>query len=198
MDGFRYEHNLSNFIRMNFIFIFWGVAITAGLIFVGVQVHLSKKHERTIIVPDHLARNVAYTDDEIPLEALNDYVEKIADYGFNFTPATARNRLGKLLTFFHPDAFPSAKQTYYELADNVERMKVTQSFIIDKPIEVDTDKKTITFSGIQRMMIETKPLAADTKTYVITYIVTSGLWQIMSLDEKIQGAVVPGGSKNAK
>lgn len=196
MDDFRYEHNLSNLIRNNFIFIFWGIIISAAVIFLGFQVERATQHQRTILLPDRVDRKVVVTDDHVPLELIEEYTEKICGYAFNFTPATARDRFGKLIQYFHPDDFPSAKQTFYELAETIERTKVSSSFIINRPIEVDTEKMIITVSGTTRMWVEGKFLPVDDKTYLIAYKITKGLWQLKSVDEKVQGmATIPEGGK---
>lgn len=198
MDGVNYEHSLSNLIRNNFIFIFWGVLITCAIIFLGFKVDRAMKYQRTILVPDHFSRRVEITDDHIPLGILEDYTESITGYAFNYNPATARGRFGKLLQYFHPDDFASAKQTFYELADTVERTKLSSSFVVNKPIEIDTEKKVITVSGAARLWVDSKFIDTDDKTYFITYQITNSMFQVKSIEEKVQGAVVsPGGAKNA-
>lgn len=198
MEGFTYEHSLSNLIRNNFIFIFWGVCITLGLFYVGYKVDKAMNYSRTILVPDHLARKVTFTGDDIPLDYLEDYTEKIVGYAFNYTPATARSRFGKLLQYFNSDSFPSAKQTFYEMADTIERTKLSSSFVITRPIEVDTEKQIITVSGSARLWVESKFIDVNEKTYFISYTITKTLFGVKSIDEKVQEAAVPGGGKNAK
>jgi type IV conjugative transfer system protein TraE len=197
MKDQQYEHSLSNLIRNNFIFIFWGACITVAVLILAFKVDSAMKYQRTILVPDHLARKVEISDDHIPLEILEDYTESITGYAFNFTPATARGRFGKLLQYFHPDDFASAKQSFYELADTVERTKLSSSFVINKPIEIDTDKKVITVSGATRLWVESKFIDTEDKVYFITYQVTKGMFQVKAIEEKVQGAAVtPGGAKN--
>ena len=197
MDDLRYEHSLSNMIRNNFIFIFWGIIISASIIFLGFKIDRAMRYQRTIIMPDYIARKIVITDDHVPLELIEEYTEKMCGYAFNFTPATARDRFGKLIQYFHPDDFPSAKQSFYELAETVERTKVSSSFVINRPIEVDTEKMVITVSGTTRMWVEGKFLPVDDKTYLIAYTISKGLFQLKTIDEKVQGmaAATPGGGK---
>ena len=198
MNRFSYEHSLSNLIRNNFIFIFWGICITLGLFYLGNKVDNAMKYQRTTIIPDHIARKVTLTGEDLPADFLEDYAETITGYMSNFTPATARSRFGKLLQYFHPDSFPTAKQTFYEMADTVERTKLSSSFVIDKPIEVDTEKKIITVTGLARLSVESKFIDTDEKTYFITYTITKGLFQLKSIEEKVKEGTAPGGGKDAK
>lgn len=198
MEYLTYEHRLANLIRNNFLFIVWGVLITLGMFWLGYKIDRVSRHQRSFIVPDHIARKIEFTDDHIPSELLEEYSEKVAQYAFNFTPATARARFGRLLQYFHPDSFPSAKKTFFEMADTIERTKVSSSFVINKPIEVDTEKKTITVSGAARLWVESKFIDTEEKTYIISYTITDSLFQLLSVDEKIKGTATSGEDKNAK
>ena len=198
MDRFTYEHGLSNLIRNNFIFIFWGAGITLGLFYLGYKIDIAMKYQRTTIIPDHLARKVTFTGEDLPVDFLEDYAEKVTGYAFNYTPATARSRFGTLLQYFHPDFFPSAKQSFYEMADTIERTKLSSSFVIDKPIEVDTEKKIITVTGLARLSVESKFLDTEEKTYFISYTISRSLFQLKTIDEKVKEGTGVGGVKDAK
>ena len=144
-------------------------------------VYKSVKHQRTILVPVGLNSKVEITDNT----ASDEYVRHIARYlfglAFNYTPHTARQQFDELLTFYSPATFPEAKSRFYNLADTIEVVKVSQVFYISK-MERQGNKVYVT--GSLRQYAEDKKIIDDkTKRYVMDFEINEGKFNVIDIKE---------------
>ncbi|MDA8089220.1 MAG: type IV conjugative transfer system protein TraE [Nitrospiraceae bacterium] len=184
-----YMQRLSNVMAENrllkFVVAVIGLAVIANCFFTFNMA----KHERTILVPAGLNSRVEVTDGQ----ASDGYLDLMARYvlglALDYTPATARQQFGELLTLYAPEAFPGARKTFYSLADTVETAGVSSAFFIGS-IKVDRTTGGIEATGVSRQFAQDgSPLGPDKETtYELSYRISAGRFQLTGFGEK-------GGSK---
>lgn len=174
--------NLLSYKRLLELFI---VVIGIATFHNSFKIDKAMHYQRDIIIPAGLDKRVTITSDHASDEYIKAFARVLTNLAFNFSYSTVRGQYGELLQYFTPESFPQAKQAFYDLADSYERMRITQSFIINKSPEVDFDKNTITVSGSQRQWVENSFLEPEQKAYIITYKMVDGRFFVMSIEEKI-------------
>lgn len=154
---------------------------------------------RTELVPAGLDRRVYVGDDGASDDYFRCFVRNINDLYLNYNPGSARRQFGELLQYFTPEQFPVKLAEYKSLADSIERIKVSSQFVISRDPEVNQEKKTITITGTQRQWVESQAAVPEEKTYLITYAMASGHFQLVDIVEvkKTQTDVKPG-DRNVK
>lgn len=151
------------------------------------KIDLAMKYQRTIIVPSGLDQKVTIVGDRASEEYLRVFARVVTNLAFNYSTASARGQFGELLQYFTPDTFPAAKTAFYSMADTIERTKVSSSFVISKPAEIDSDKHIMTITGLQRQWVEANAFPTAEKTYEIGFKITDGKFAVTGITEKLQG-----------
>lgn len=148
------------------------------------KIDLAMKYQRTILVPTGLDHRVTIVGDRASDEYLRIFARVISNLAFNYNTSAVRSQYGELLQYFTADTFPAAKTAFYSMADTIERTRVCSSFVIDKPIEIDSDKQTILVTGIQRQWVESNFIDNAEKSYVISFKMTDGKFSVTAIAEK--------------
>jgi conjugal transfer pilus assembly protein TraE len=174
----------SNIKGENRLLRFFVAVIGAAVIVNSFFVYTSVKHQRTVLVPAGLNSRVEVSDGN----ASDDYLKFITRYAaglaLNYTPATARQQFGELLSLYSPDAFPEAKKAFYGLADTVETAGVTNSFFIIS-IRVDRKKGVIDMTGLKRQSAQDSKVIDDVQTtYELGYGISDGRFMLTYFKEK--------------
>jgi len=181
-----YKNKLLQLVAQNGLLKFIVLIIGTTVLWNTHQTNKALHYQKTILVPSGLDRKVTISSDGASDEYMRIFGRTITNLAFNFSNANIRGQYGELLQYFTAESFPQAKQAFYELADSYERMRITQSYIISKPIEVDQSKHIITVSGIQRQWVENNFLEPQEKTYMITYQMIDGRFGVVSIDERLR------------
>lgn len=178
-----FEKKLSNLFAENRLLKFYAASMTVGMFWLGYQVHDAVHHQRTILVPAGLDRKVSITDGYASEDYIKLFARIVTNLAFTYNTASARGQFGELLSYFTADTFPAAKKAFFDLADTVERTRLSSSFAINRPIDVDTNKGLITIGGSQRQWVDTNFVDSAEKTYGISYKVVDGKFFVTSIDE---------------
>ncbi len=182
-----YENKLKNLITQNSLLKFCIIVLTIGQFFLGFKIDRAMKYQRTILMPNRITKKTVVTGDEIPKELLHEHTRDICTLALNYNPDSVRDQFGELLQYFKPgDVFAAAHQQFYALADTIKNARISSSFVISKPIEVDSEKRVITITGSERHWVDMAFVDVTEKVYIITYEINDGLFQLISFGEKIR------------
>lgn len=139
--------------------------------------------QKIILVPPIVDSRIEIAGDKASDGYVKTFVRYISALAFNYTPATARLQFGELLATYAPPAYPSAKKTFYDLADTIEMSHVTNSFVIQK-IDIDSEKHQIDVLGNNLRYSEDRKVEESQRTYLIQYRIENGKFMITELKEK--------------
>lgn len=151
------------------------------------QINKAMKYQRTVLVPVGLDQRVTLVGDRASEEYLRIFARNVSNLAFNYNTASARGQFGELLQFFSPETFPAAKTEFYSIADTIERTRVSSSFVISKPTEVDSEKQTITVAGVQRQWVDSNFIDTAEKVYQISFKLLDGRFMVTGITEKQHG-----------
>lgn len=179
-----YERLTSNLWAENRLLKFVVVLIGCIELWNSHKIDLAMKYQRTVLVPSGLDRRVTLIGDSASEEYIRLFARIVTNLAFNYNSAAARGQFGELLQYFTVDTFPSAKAAFYSMAETIERTRVSSSFVISKPIEVDSASHTITVTGIQRQWIESNFIDSSEKSYQVSFMMTDGRFAITGINEK--------------
>lgn len=179
-----FEKKTSNLFAENRLLKLAVVVIGVVEIFNSCKIDEAMHYQRTVLVPAGLDRRVTLTGDQACEEYVRIFARQITNLAFTYNTASARGQFGELLQWFAPEQFPQAKQEFFSLADTIERTKLSSSFAITKPIEVDYEKKVLTVEGAQREWVESNFVDTSEKTYFISYKIVDGRFMVVAIDEK--------------
>ncbi len=186
-----FEGKMGNLLAENRLLKFTVVVIGISTIWLGWRVDNAVHHQRTIIMPASLDRRISITDSYASEDYVRSFARTISGLAFNYNPTSARGQFGELLQYFTPDTFPAAKQSFFAMAETIERTKVSSSFVINRPIEVDTTKNVMSVSGTLRQWVDTTFNDVSEKTYQISYAITEGRFFLTAITEKAKNNVSP-------
>jgi len=182
-----FEKLMSNLRGENKLLKFVVVVIGCIELYNTHKIDKAMKYQRTVLVPIGLDQRVTLVGDRAPVEYLRVFARTVSNLAFNYNTASARGQFGELLQYFSPETFPAAKAEFYTLADTIERTRVSSSFVISKPAEVDSDKQTITVTGLQRQWVDTNFIDTAEKIYLISFKMVDGRFMVTGIAEKQQG-----------
>lgn len=179
-----FEKLMSNLLGENKLLKFFVVVIGCIELWNSHKIDLAMKYQRTILVPDGLDQRVTIVGDRASEGYLRVFARVVSNLAFSYSSASARGQFGELLQYFTPDSFPAAKSAFYSMADTIERTRVSSSFVINRPAEIDSDKKTITVTGTQRQWVESNAIDVAEKTYIISFKMIDGRFAVTAITEK--------------
>lgn len=215
MKKILFESKLGRLTAKNILLKFFVVVIGITELWNSYKIDKAMHYQRTVLIPANLDQRVTIVDDNASESYIKSFARLITNLAFNYNTSSARGQFGELLQLFSSDTFPSAKQGFYSLADTIEHTKLSSSFVINKPIDVDLEKKTIIVTGALRQWVESQFIDTTEKTYIISYAMSEGRFLVTGLSEKTTAksdqstttnqqqnnaklGAVPGGSQNAK
>lgn len=164
---------------LKFIILIIGVAVIINTFM--LQRALNSQQE--ILVPPVIDSRIAITGDKASDEYIRSFTRYITTLALSYSPATARSQFDELIVMYAPEAFPSAKKTFYDLADTIETTKVTGVFYI-QGIKIDGSKSQIEVTGLRRQFVEDKKIDEAPKTYHINYKISNRKFMILKFSEK--------------
>ena len=179
-----FERLLSNTVAENRLYKFIVICLTAAFFWMGFNVRYALHHQRTILIPAYMDSRVNLTDGYASPQYIVSFARIITDLAFTYTSGTARAQYGELLQYFAPNVFTPAKKSFYDLADSIERTRLSSMFVINAPIVTDTVKHQIIVTGILHQWADVQPITPEQKAYIIEYQMFEGRFQVISLTEK--------------
>ena len=193
-----FEQMMSNLRSENKLLKFVVIVIGCVQLWNSHKIDTAMKYQRTILIPLGLDQKVTIVGDRASDGYLKVFARIISNLAFNYNSASARGQFGELLQYFTPETFPAAKTEFYSMADTIERTRVSSSFVISKPVEIDSEKQTMKVTGTQRQWVESNFIDTSEKNYLIAFQMTDGQFRVTSITErKVNGAVVNEGSSAA-
>lgn len=183
-----FERLVSNLKGENKLLKFVVVVIGCVELYNSHKIDLAMKYQRTVLIPAGLDQKVTIVGDRASEEYLRVFARVIANLAFNYNSASARAQFGELLQYFTPETFPAAKTAFYSMADTIERTRVSSSFVISKPAEIDSDKMIMTLTGVQRQWVESNFIDTAEKTYEVGFKIVDGRFTVTGITEKKKGS----------
>lgn len=179
-----FEGTMGNLFAENRLLKMTVAVIGISSVWLGYRVENAVSHQRTILIPAGLDRRVNITDGYASEDYVRAFVRTLSSLAFTYNPSSARGQFGELLQYFSPDTFPAAKQSFFALAETIERTRVSSAFIISRPIEIDQDKHTVTVTGTLRQWVDTTFNDVTEKTYYMSYKLIDGRFMVTGITEK--------------
>lgn len=187
-----FEKLMSNLMGENKLLKFVVVVIGCVELWNSHKIDKAMKYQRTVLVPAGLNQKVTIVGDRASDEYLRVFARIVSNLAFNYNSSSARGQFGELLQYFTPEAFPAAKSAFYSMADTIERTRVSSSFVISRPAEIDSDKQTIAVTGAQRQWVDSNFIDVAEKTYLISFKMIDGRFAVTAITEKRKGGKANG------
>src|ERR1039457_1986786 len=190
-----FEKFTSNLMLENRLVKFTIVVMALVNIWLGYEVREAFKHQRTILVPAYLDSRVTIRDGYASQDYIVNFGRVVSALAFSYNSGAARGQFGDLLQYYAPDRFSDAKKIFYDLADTIERGRITSSFVINQPIELNQKDHTLTVTGILKQWVDTRAIEAEVRAYVIEYRLFEGRFQLVSISVRTPAQDSKGHSK---
>ena len=182
----------SNVFAHNKLYRFALVVLSIGLVVNSALTYKAVKFQRVILIPPQLTGTIEFVNGQPTDRYIEDMARRLSNLALTYSPATVRGNFDRLLALYDPEAYPTASQSWYNLASRVEEVKVTNVFHLHK-IVLDTGKSRIELIGERIQWAEDKLTEKGPRTYVVDYVVRDGSFAVTSILEKGQAALPPAG-----
>ncbi len=141
------------------------------------------RHQRTIIIPARLNSTVELTENKASEDYLRAMARHITYLTFNYSPATARRQFEELLRLYRPNIYPEAKEKLFNLAETIETIEVSSSFIID---DIKLHNKEIEVVGDVTQFTRNKKVVENKRiVYRIPYEIDEGRFWISKFVQEV-------------
>jgi conjugal transfer pilus assembly protein TraE len=172
----------SNLFAQNRVLKFSIVILSLTVLFNSVMVYRAVKYQRVVLIPPTMTGTVEFIQGKPNDAYIKDISRRIVTLAATYSPPTARSQFEELLTYFAPEAYPQASQSWYSLASRVEESQVSSVFYLEK-IGITEDFIEI-FGNFKQYAGDTL-LENSSKTYLIDYRLQDGRFYIISFTEKL-------------
>lgn len=173
----------SNLFAENRLLKFVVVIMCLTQIWCVYRVNVIKDKVRTVIQPPVINSKIEVSGSWTSDAYVREYVRYMGALLWNYSPGTARNQFSEILVSWHPSVFNDAKQRLYVLADQIEQTRSSSVFYINK-IEHNPDGNFVVVSGNRHLAMQDKSIEVSQHTYHVSYVVESGRFWILGVEEK--------------
>ena len=181
----RFLQRASNLFAENRLLKFCFVAMAIAYCFNSLMVFRAVKYQRTILIPPKLTGTIEFVHGRPSESYILDMSRRIINLAATYSPATVRGQLDELLSYYAPESYPEASETWYSLASRVEESLVSSVFYVEKI--TFNDKIIEIFGNLRQYAGDTSVLDSISRTYLVDYRVNDGRFYIVSIREKIEG-----------
>lgn len=164
---------------LKFIVLCIGLAIPINSFFSYAALH----YQKVVILPPVVDKRIMISGNDVN----EDYVRLFTRYAMtllnNYTSGSAQGQFDEFLdNLVSPEFSPSIRNTLYGLVDTIKKLNITSAFYPQK-IEIDTENKMITVSGIKKEFTNTTLVEDGEKHFSIKYVIVNGRFYIDDIKE---------------
>ncbi len=177
MDIFTFKHN--NVLAENKLLKFAIVVIGTVVLINTYLLYSYLNSSRTVVVPPKINSKLEIYGNKASDAYYKEFTRYIMALRLNYTPATIRAQFGELLTLFIPSVYGKAEEAFYDLADKVERAKVSSSFFLAK---IEVQGNAIHAFGRRHIYSLTGEMVQDTaEEYIIRFRMDNGRFYLTDI-----------------
>ena len=172
----------SNLYAENRLLKFVVVCLTIGVIISSIFSYAALSYQRVVILPPVVDKRIEISGNSVN----NEYVRLFTRYALtllnDYTPGNAPGQFDELLALASPSFYPTFQQTLDGMKDTITKLNLTSVFY-PQTLKIDTEKKIIKASGIQKHFAGADMVDNGKKKYQITYVIINGRFYINGLQE---------------
>jgi conjugal transfer pilus assembly protein TraE len=181
MEAKIFVQKSSNLFAENRLLKFVVGIIGIAVIINSFMVYRAVKYQRTILIPPTMTGTIEFVQGQPTESYIKDISRKVINLATTYSPPTARGQFEALLKLYAPESYPGASKSWYSLAGRVETSMVSSVFHLEK---ITTKGSAIEIFGNLVQYAGETQLEKAAKTYIITYRIRDGLFEIMEFKEK--------------
>ncbi len=144
-------------------------------------VYRAVKYQRTVLIPPSMTGTVEFVQGKPTENYIRDLSRRVVSLATTYSPPTARKQFDELLGMYAPESYPSASKSWYSLAGRIEETQVSSVFYMEK---LFVGEDTIEMFGDLSQFAGDTQLERASKTYVVSYRIRDGRFEIMEFKEK--------------
>ncbi len=171
----------SNLFVENRLLKFAIVVLSAAVIVNSLMVYRAVKYQRVVLIPPKMTGTVEFVQGKPTDSYTRDISRRIVSLAATYSPPTVRAQFEELLSYFAPESYPQASNSWYSLAGRVEESQVSSVFYLEK---IKLGEKVIEVFGNLKQFAADILLENTSKTYQINYRLQDGRFYIVSFTEK--------------
>jgi len=171
----------SNLFVENRLLKFVIVVLCAAVIVNSLMVYRAVKYQRVVLIPPKMTGTVEFIHGKPTDSYTRDISRRIVNLAATYSPPTVRAQFEELLSYFAPESYPQASNSWYSLAGRVEESQVSSVFYLEK---IKLGEKFIEVFGNLKQFAADTLLENSSKTYLIDYRLQDGRFYIVSFKEK--------------
>ena len=172
----------SNLFAQNRLLKFTITILALTVMFNSAMVYRAVKYQRVVLIPPTMTGTVEFIQGKPNDAYITDISRRIVGLAATYSPPTARGQFEELLTYFAPEAYPQASNSWYSLASRVEESQVSSVFYLEK---ISVTEGFIEVFGNFKQYAGDTLLENTSKTYLIDYRLQDGRFYIVSFKEKL-------------
>ncbi|RMG69973.1 MAG: type IV conjugative transfer system protein TraE [Nitrospirae bacterium] len=177
-----YLNRTSNVFAENRLLKFVVIVIGIVTLYNTVIIKQALNYQRTILVPPVITKQLEIQGDNASDEYIRQMTQYIIDLALIYTPANAKNRFEELLTFYTPESYPQAKETFLSLLEKIKIAQISNVFYIQK-MELDRAGEEVTIMGLRRRFVH-DAMNDKSATYILKYRIQDGRFMVVSIAEE--------------
>ena len=164
---------------LKFVVVCIGIAVFINSFFS----YAALQYQKVVILPPVVDKRIMISGNEVN----DDYVRLFTRYAMmllnNYTTGSAQGQFEEFVeNLVTPEFYPDIRNTLFGLVDTIKKLNITSAFYPQK-IDVDTENKTITVSGIKKEFTNTTLVEDGKKQYSIKYVIVNGRFYIDDIKE---------------
>lgn len=171
----------SNLFVENRLLKFTILVLALAVIFNSLLVYRSVKYQRVVLIPPKMTGTVEFIQGKPTESYTRDISRHIVNLAATYSPPTARMQFEDLLSYYAPESYPEASNSWYSLAGRVEESQVSSVFYLEK---IRLGEESIEIFGNLKQFAADTLLENSSKTYLIDYRLQDGRFYIVSFREK--------------
>lgn len=183
MKAETYIQKSSNMFAENRLLKFACLVFATSSVISTFMSYSALKYQTTVIVPPQVNQRFWVQGNKASNEYVVEFARYVASLSLSYTFGIGKSQFSELLTLYHPSVMQEARKSYYALSERLDETRAAQFFTIQS-IKQDEEKKRIELFGVQRTLINEKPVEEVNKTYEIKYTVEAGKFQVLRIGEK--------------
>lgn len=181
MNKGMFFSKMDRVISQSRLFKFVIVCLSFVVIIGSYYIYIAVRHHTIIVMPSVITDKIEFIGGKPSDRYLTDIARQTVDLGFNYSPATARDRFNDLLRLFSPESYLEASHVWYDLADRIEETGVSNVFYTK---EIKIEDGVIRIKGDNIRMSRDYEVEKADRVYIIGYEIKNGRFGLRYIKEK--------------
>jgi conjugal transfer pilus assembly protein TraE len=183
MNVKNFVDQTQNTVAENKLLRFAIIVVGISSVFSAIMSYSALHYQKVVILPPVVDRKIEVSGTDMNDDYFKLYAKYITDLLVNYTQATFNDQAHDLLALCTPEFYPSLEKKLSDINEGVRKLDITSVFY---PIEIHIDKgkHTLTITGDHEQRARSIAVAHDKKTYIITYQINIGRFQINDIVEE--------------